>query len=352
MKKENRTKLKFIADQVTTVDSGEQSLTAPLKRYSTAFRILIIIALSVFVAELIVMFLIFALPPFSTVVEAFIDAFLLIVFIFPILYIFLFRPLILHIKERERAEEALQAKTKEMETLLRAVSHDLRTPLANIDGYSGELASDCEHLTEMLEHVTADEETKKLIETLAGEQIPESLSFIHKGTMKMESLLKGLSHLAKIGTVKLDIQRLDINDIAQQVVDVMKFSAREAGAAIELETLPDCHGDEVQINQIFSNLIGNAIKYLDPERAGRIRIWGKVEGNMSQYCVEDNGVGIPDHHKPKVFEIFHRVDPTSSVSGEGLGLTTVKQIVERHKGRIWLESEEGKGSKFFVVIPT
>ncbi len=258
---------------------------------------------------------------------------------------------IVDITERKRAEEALHAKTKEMETLLRAVSHDLRTPLVNIEGFSGELARDCEDLAEMLQDVKADAKTKKQIETLAGEQIPESLSFIRKGTQKMDGLLKGLSHLAKIGTVKLDIQRLDINDIAQQVVDVMKFSARKANATIELETLPDCHGDEVQINQVFSNLIGNAVKYLDPERAGRIRIWGKIEGNMSQYCVEDNGVGIPDHHKSKVFEIFHRVDPESPASGDGLGLTTTKQIVERHKGYIWLESEEGKGSKFFFTLP-
>ena len=256
------------------------------------------------------------------------------------------------ITERKQAEDALQDKTKEMETLLRAVSHDLRTPLVNIDGFSGELASDCEHLTEMMEHVKADEETKKEIEMLAGKHIPESLSFIRKGTKKMDGLLKGLSYLAKVGTAKLDIQRLDINDIAGQVVDTMKFSAREAGATIELETLPDCYGDEVQVNQIFSNLIGNAVKYLDSEREGRIRIWGKVEGGMAQYCVEDNGVGIPDYHKAKVFEIFHRVDPKSSASGDGLGLTTTKQIVERHNGRIWLESEEGKGSKFFVAIGT
>ena len=255
------------------------------------------------------------------------------------------------ITERKRSEEALQDKTKEMETMLRAVSHDLRSPLVNIDGFSGELASDCKRLVGMLENVNADEETLKQIETLASTHIPESISFIRKGTKNMDGLLKGLSQLAKIGAAKLNIQPLDINDIAQQVADTMKFSARKAGAAIELETLPNCLGDEVQINQVFSNLVGNAVKYLDPERPGLIRIWGKVEGNMSQYCIEDNGVGIPDNHKSKVFEIFHRVDPKSPVSGDGLGLTTVKQIVERHEGRIWLESEQGKGSKFFITIP-
>jgi len=256
------------------------------------------------------------------------------------------------ITDRKRTEETLRNKTKEMETMLRTISHDLRSPLVNIEGFSGELAADCEHLIEMLTNVKTDEETKKEIETLLREHIPDSLNFIHTAIKKMDALLKALSYLAKIGAVKFDVQRLDVNDIVWQIVDVMKFTARKANATIELETLPDCLGDEVQINQVFSNLIGNAIKYLDHERPGRIRISGKIEGNMSQYCVEDNGVGIPDSHKPKVFDIFHRVDPKSPASGDGLGLTTTKQIVERHNGRIWLESEQGKGSKFFVAIPT
>ena len=255
------------------------------------------------------------------------------------------------ITERKQAEAELKEKTKEMETLLRTVSHDLRSPLVNIDGFSGEMVADCEHLTETLKDVTVDEKTKRDIETLLSEEIPESLNFIRTAVGKMDSLLKGLSELAKIGRVKLNIQPLDINNLFQQVVEVTKFSAEEANATIELESLPDCLGDEMKINQVFSNLVGNAIKYLDPDRPGRIRVWGKVAGDYSQYCVEDNGIGIPDYHKSKIFEIFHRVDPKGSVSGEGLGLTTTKQIVDRHKGRIWLESKKGRGSKFFISLP-
>lgn len=256
------------------------------------------------------------------------------------------------ITERKQAEETLKDKTKEMETLLRVVSHDLRAPLVNIQGFSKELMADCQQITEIISKTEMDEQTKNTVSVITNECIPESTNFIQTSVRKMDTLLKALSHLAKVGTVKLDIQPLDINAIVGQVIDTMKFSARKANATIELETLPACLGDEVQIDQIFSNLIGNAIKYLDPDRPGRIRIWGKVEGNLSQYCVEDNGVGIPDYHKPKVFEIFHRVDPEGSASGDGLGLTTSKQIVERHKGCIWLESEPGKGSKFFVSLPT
>lgn len=247
---------------------------------------------------------------------------------------------------------ALQDKTAEMETMLRAVSHDLRAPLVNINGFSGELATACDHITEMLKHVTADEKTQKEIATIAAEDIPDSLNFIRTSAKKMDALLAGLSHLANIGAVKLNIRPLRVNDLVRQVVDAMKFSANEANATIELESLPDCLGDETQINQVFSNLIGNAVKYLAPDRPGHIRISGKLEGDMAQYCVEDNGAGIPERHKSKVFEIFHRVDPHSPVAGEGLGLTTTRRIVERHNGRIRLESKMGCGSKFFISLPT
>jgi signal transduction histidine kinase len=120
---------------------------------------------------------------------------------------------------------------------------------------------------------------------------------------------------------------------------------------VVLEELPGCVGDRDQIDQAFSNLLNNAVKYLHPKRKGLIKIWGRQEGSMSVYCVEDNGVGIPPEHQDRVFEIFHRVDPAGGVAGDGLGLSIVSRILDRHQGRIWLESEPGKGSKFFVALP-
>jgi signal transduction histidine kinase len=106
------------------------------------------------------------------------------------------------------------------------------------------------------------------------------------------------------------------------------------------------------LDHVLTNLISNAIKYLDPAKEGKIKISGKVEDGMSIYCVEDNGIGIAPGHQRKVFEIFHRLNPEGSVSGEGLGLTIVTRILDRLGGKIWLESEEGHGSKFFVSLPT
>ena len=113
--------------------------------------------------------------------------------------------------------------------------------------------------------------------------------------------------------------------------------------------MPRCRGDVTQINQVFSNLLGNAIKFLDPARCGLIRITGKKKGSQRIYCVEDNGTGIgPEHHK-MIFEIFNRLYPDKT-EGEGLGLAIISRIIEKHQGKLWLESECGKGSKFYVQL--
>ena len=112
-----------------------------------------------------------------------------------------------------------------------------------------------------------------------------------------------------------------------------------------------CFGDESQINQVFSNLLDNALKYLDESRPGVINIYAKIEDNRSIYCVEDNGTGIAPEYQNRVFEAFYRLE-LEKVAGEGLGLTIVARILGKNDGKIWLESDIGKGSKFFVSLPS
>ena len=104
------------------------------------------------------------------------------------------------------------------------------------------------------------------------------------------------------------------------------------------------------MNQVFSNIIDNAIKFLDPKRPGKISISGKLEKNHAIFCVEDNGIGIAKNHTGKIFDIFHRLNPAAT-SGEGLGLTIVQRIMAKHNGKVWVESELGKGSKFYLSLP-
>jgi light-regulated signal transduction histidine kinase (bacteriophytochrome) len=143
-----------------------------------------------------------------------------------------------------------------------------------------------------------------------------------------------------------------MNNVLSEIIDTVKYKTKDLDAEIVFENLPDCTGDKDQITQVFTNLIDNALNYLSPDRKGIISITGKTKNKENIYCIEDNGIGINPAYHGKVFEIYHRLNPQTSTEGDGLGLTIVRRILDRHKGRIWLESEPEKGSKFFIALPT
>ena len=158
--------------------------------------------------------------------------------------------------------------------------------------------------------------------------------------------------VSRAGTAGINIEPLDMNKLVANICQVMKFQIDSTKTEIAIDHLPKCLGDKTMIDQVFSKIIANALKYLDHERKGRIHISGRIEDNMSIYCIEDNGIGIAHAHQPKIFELFHRLNPNDALGGEGIGLTIVSRILRRNEGRIWLESEPGKGSKFFVSLPS
>ena len=149
------------------------------------------------------------------------------------------------------------------------------------------------------------------------------------------------------------------NEILRQLQKMLQYrTIKKPESDIDKEYPPiKCRtswsvADVHMMDHVLTNLIGNAVKYLDPKKDGEIRISGKVEDGMSIYCVADNGVGIAEGHQGKVFEIFHRLDPEGSAEGEGLGLTIVTRIIDRLGGKIWIESEPDIGSKFFFELAT
>lgn len=253
--------------------------------------------------------------------------------------------------DRERLMQTLALKNEELESVLYVTSHDLRAPLVNIQGFGNELSRSCDLIHSALRDKVKAADISEEVLTVLNKDVPEALGFILSSATRMDSLLSGLLRLSRLGQASVNIEPLDMNAMLTEVTKSMEYQVKEAGATVDIESLPPCLGDASQINQVFSNILDNALKYLDESRPGMIRIYAKVEDGQCVYCVEDNGAGIAPEHQRKIFEIFHRLEPDRK-SGEGLGLTIVRHILDRHNGKVWVESEPGKGSRFFVSLPS
>ncbi len=244
----------------------------------------------------------------------------------------------------------LAEKNKELETIVYTVSHDLRSPLVNVQGFGKQLTRACDSIRTAMAAAGSGGipplELKQPVEVT----IPQALRFINAGVIKMESLLAGLLRYSRLGRVALTIVPLDMNRLLAEILAAMKFQLDEAKAEVHVEPLPPCLGDSAHTSQVFANLLDNALKYRDPARPLRVKISGRSEGGDSVYTVADNGIGIAAEHQAKVFDIFHRLNPDLTV-GEGLGLTIAQRVLERQKGRIWVEGQEGVGSSFTVSLP-
>jgi len=253
-------------------------------------------------------------------------------------------------RERERLLGQLDDKTKELEQIVFVSSHDLRSPLVNIQGFTKEAQEALDEIGELLQSQKLSPTVRERISEVLEHQIPEAFGYVLAGSTKIDSLLAGLLRLSRLGRAALRIETLDMNKLLGEVTNVFEFRIKETGTTVRVEKLPVCRGDSVQVNQVFSNLLDNALKFLDPQRQGEITITGTAEGEKSVYCVEDNGRGIAQQHHERVFEIFQSLG-SGEGRGEGLGLSIVQRIVGRHGGRVRLESTPGHGSRFYVELP-
>jgi signal transduction histidine kinase len=255
-------------------------------------------------------------------------------------------------QQREGLVKTLKFKNKELQDIVYITSHDLRSPLVNILGFGGELAENCKDLAGLLAEQSNGIDKSKELDGIIKNEIPESLRFITSSAGKMSNLLDGLLQISRVGTVEINHESIDMSNLIGEVLAGVEHKIKENSITVTVDPLVNCIADADMLHNIFTNLVGNAIKYFDPKRPGEITISAEVKNGMSVYCVSDNGMGIEKDYQEKVFDLFHRLNPDDVVGGEGLGLTIVTRTLNRLDGNIRVESEFGKGSKFFISLPT
>ncbi len=253
-------------------------------------------------------------------------------------------------KERELLLKSLSEKNDELASIMFIASHDLRSPIINIEGFSGELLGICKETSALMSQIDMPEDQRLALRAKMDE-VHECISFINSGTSKIDSLLRSLLKVCRVGAATLEPTKLDMNEMISSIIKIHGYQIRQAGADVTIEELLPCYGDRAQINQVFSNLIDNAIKYIDKNKKPIIHISSRESESMVIYCVKDNGVGINEKYQSKIFEIFHRLYVDSDVQGEGIGLTVVKRIVKRHTGNVWVENNPDGGCSFYVSLP-
>lgn len=254
------------------------------------------------------------------------------------------------ITELKKTMAKLVRSNREIVSFANIVSHDLRSPLVNLKGFSYELREVCNEIEAILLESSSfpERQRKRLIELLHGE-VPEALGYINSSTSAMERLISNILKLARIGTRQLHLSEVDVNRLVGEKLRTMKHQIESQSITVQVGDLPAVRADESAVDQIFSNILTNAVNYMSHDRLGKIEISGRRRESDTLYSVKDNGRGIAEEDRHKVFELFRRAGK-QDVPGEGMGLSYVKTLVERHEGEIWFDSRLDGGTTFHFTI--
>jgi signal transduction histidine kinase len=209
-------------------------------------------------------------------------------------------------KEFDLTNRQLIEKNKELEQIVFVTSHDLRSPLVNIQGFTRKLEMSLDELKHILKKIEIPNEILQEIQLITDDELPEAMNFIKSGINKMDSLQKGLLSISRLGRIHPEIRMLDMNALVQEVTMNFEYKVKELDIKISTMNLPGCLGDISLMNQIFSNLLENAIKYRDINRRCIISIEGEKTKDCVTYKITDNGIGIKKENHEKIFKIFYR----------------------------------------------
>jgi PAS domain S-box-containing protein len=233
-------------------------------------------------------------------------------------------------KELARQVEELARSNAELQEFANIVAHELKEPLRTAEKYTELLAESCKG-------------------KLDAEAV-EYMSFILGGTNRMHTLINDLLVYARVGTHGESFKGFDSKAIFDAAISNLQTAIEESGAVVTCDSLPTIVSDASQMIQLFQNLIGNAIKF-HGKNPPRVHVSAEQKGNEWLFSVRDNGIGIDPENTESIFGIFKRLHAEDEYSGTGIGLPICKKIVERHGGRIWVESEPKRGSTFYFTVP-
>jgi PAS domain S-box-containing protein len=241
--------------------------------------------------------------------------------------------------EREKLVSALAARAaelarsnRELEQFTYIASHDLQEPLRMVGSYT------------------------QLLQRRYGSQLDadanEFLRFAQEGATRMRDLIDDLLAYSRLGTRPGALQRVSVESVLKLVLANLRESIAEAKAEVTHGPLPEVDGDPTQLAQLFQNLIGNAIKFRGATPP-HVRVTAERRGADWQFSVKDDGIGIPPEYQDRIFVIFQRLHSREEYPGTGIGLAVVRKVVERHGGRVWVESsgKPGEGTAFLFTIP-
>ena len=248
------------------------------------------------------------------------------------------------ISERKLVQELLQASldtqtryaqeltrsNAELEQFSYVASHDLQAPLSTIAGYAQLLEKRC--------HNQLDAQGNKFIRNIVN------------SCGRMQALIDDLLEYSRVGRSEKPFDVIDCNLVFEDACANLQLAIRQDRASVTRGDLPRVRGDSFQLLQLFQNLIGNAIKYRSSE-APMVRVSASRQGDSWVFSVQDNGIGIAEQYHPRIFQLFQRLHSQKQYSGTGIGLAICQRIVDRHGGRLWVESEPNRGSTFYFSIP-